>query len=147
MDAGQPDTDNVNSTLTLIAGRARGEEGNRENRENRVANNIDEKKYGDGKPNVNVTTNPLDISLIGARTDRSNNGQSSDGPGRTSATNKPRGKPAGKSKLFIEFDDNNAYPLLFHIFDQFRVSSMYLSISRWMIYAYSFMSFVNMDQL
>ena len=100
VDAGQPDTDDVNSTLTLIVGRARGEEGNRENRENRVASNIDEKKHGDGKPNVNVTTNPLDISLIGARTDRSNNGgQSSDGPGRTSATNKPRGKPAGKSKL------------------------------------------------
>ncbi|XP_043527937.1 uncharacterized protein LOC122538165 isoform X2 [Frieseomelitta varia] len=99
VDAGQPETNDVNSTLTLIVGRARGEEGNRENRENRVANNIDEKKYGDGKPNVNVTTNPLDISLIGARTDRSNNGQSSDGPGRTSATNKPRGKPAGKSKL------------------------------------------------
>lgn len=97
VDAGQPDTDGAKSTLTLIVGRARGEGGNRENR---AANNIDEKKYGDGKRNVNVTTNPLDISLIGARTDRSNNGgQSSDGPGRTSTTNKPRGKPAGKSKL------------------------------------------------
>lgn len=99
MDAGQPDPDGLNPLLTLLVGRSRGEDGNRENR---IVNNIGEKKYGEGKPNVNVTTNPLDISLIGTRTDQSNNDQSSDGPGRTtSATSKPRGKPAGKSKRSI----------------------------------------------
>ncbi|CAD1472088.1 unnamed protein product, partial [Heterotrigona itama] len=97
VDAGQSaDTSDANSTLlSLMAGRGRGEEGNGENR---GANDIDEKKkHGDGKRNVNVTTNPLDISSIGARADRSNNGgrQSSDGPARTSATNKPRGRFAG----------------------------------------------------
>lgn len=96
MDAGQPDPDGLNPLLTLLVGRSRGEDGNRENR---IVNNIGEKKYGEGKPNVNVTTNPLDISLIGTCTDQSNNDQTSDGPGRTtSATSKPRGKPAGKSK-------------------------------------------------
>ncbi|XP_048264896.1 uncharacterized protein LOC100651823 isoform X1 [Bombus terrestris] len=97
MDAGQPDPDGLNPLLTLLVGRSRGEDGNRENR---IVNNIGEKKYGKGKPNVNVTTNPLDISLIGTRTDQSNNDQSSDGPGRTtSATSKPRGKPAESHPL------------------------------------------------
>ena len=133
VDAGQPvDTDDVNSTLTLIAsGRGRGgggggggEEGNGEKLQ-RVVNNMDEKKHGDGKRNVvvNVTTNPLDISLIGSRTDRSNKTagqQSSDG----TTASKPRGKPAGKWKLSSwTYNAYNAYPLLrcFHIFDQSRV--------------------------
>lgn len=78
--------------LTLIVDRSR-ENGNRENRLNDIVSN--ERKYEEGKLNVNVTTNPLDISLIEAHT---NNNQSSDSSGRPSSSTKPRRKIAGKSQ-------------------------------------------------
>ncbi|KOC68030.1 GTP-binding protein RAD [Habropoda laboriosa] len=78
VDAGQPDANGpLNPMLTLIVGRSR--EGG-----NRTAD-------GQGRPCVNVTTNPLDISLIGARP---TNDRSSDGSCRTSGS-KSRGKAAG----------------------------------------------------
>uniref|UniRef100_V9ICQ3 Rad and Gem related GTP binding protein 1 n=1 Tax=Apis cerana TaxID=7461 RepID=V9ICQ3_APICE len=93
IDAGQPEKDSSNSMLTLIVGRSRENE-NRENRLNDIVSN--ERKYEEGKLNVNVTTNPLDISLIEART---NNNQSSDSSGRPSSTStKSRRKTAGKSQ-------------------------------------------------
>lgn len=93
IDAGQAEKDSSNSMLTLIVGRSRENE-NRENRLNDIVSN--ERKYEEGKLNVNVTTNPLDISLIEART---NNNQSSDSSGRPSSTStKSRRKTAGKSQ-------------------------------------------------
>ncbi|KAG6797369.1 hypothetical protein HZU73_07440 [Apis mellifera caucasica] len=94
VDAGQPEKDSSNSMLTLIVGRSR-ENGNQENRLNDIVSN--EKKYEEGKLNVNVTTNPLDISLIEART---NNNQSSDSSGRpSSSSTKPRRKAAESHPL------------------------------------------------
>ncbi|XP_043803727.1 uncharacterized protein LOC122720807 isoform X1 [Apis laboriosa] len=86
VDAGQPERDSSNSMLTLIVDRSR-EDGNRENRLNDIVSN--ERKYEEGKLNVNVTTNPLDISLIETCT---NNNQSSDNSGRPSSSTKPRRK-------------------------------------------------------
>ncbi|CAK9805506.1 GTP-binding protein RAD [Anthophora quadrimaculata] len=84
VDAGQPETDDTrNSMVTLIVGRAR-EDVNRVDRGD-----------GQGRPCVNVTTNPLDISLIGAR---ATNDRSSDGSDRTSGS-KPRGKAAESHPL------------------------------------------------
>ncbi|XP_031775324.1 uncharacterized protein LOC100865163 isoform X3 [Apis florea] len=90
IDAGQSERDSSNSMLTLIVGRSR-EDGNRENRLNDIISN--ERKYEEGKLNMNVTTNPLDISLIESRT---NNDQSSDSSGRpSSSSTKSRRKATG----------------------------------------------------
>lgn len=93
IDAGQSERDSSNSMLTLIVGRSR-EDGNRENRLSDIISN--ERKYEEGKLNMNVTTNPLDISLIESRT---NNDQSSDSSGRpSSSSTKSRRKATGKSQ-------------------------------------------------
>ncbi|XP_076669647.1 uncharacterized protein LOC143369498 isoform X2 [Andrena cerasifolii] len=92
VDAGQPDSDNLNPVLTMVLGKS--EEGSsRLDRSADRPNNSpsSDSKYEQRKPSVNVTTNPLDISLIGARV--ANDG-SANGPGRT-ASSKPRGKTAG----------------------------------------------------
>ncbi|XP_033322933.1 uncharacterized protein LOC117218550 isoform X1 [Megalopta genalis] len=89
VDAGQPDPD-FNPMLTLIVGKAREDTGPSSDRSysRRNHNSFSEGKHGQRKPSVNVTTNPLDISLVGACA--SNERPSSDGPpGRT-------GPPAGK---------------------------------------------------
>lgn len=84
MDAGQPDPSNSNPMMSLITGKAQDGGGRQSN-----ASSI-EGKHGQKKPNVNVTTNPLDISLIGAC---ASNERTSDGPGRTGGS-KLRGRAA-----------------------------------------------------
>lgn len=84
MDAGQPDSNCSNPMLTLFLTR---------NQED-IGSPSDETKQGQGKPSVNVTTNPLDVSLIGTRASIE---RSSDGPGRT-GNGKSRGKAAGESR-------------------------------------------------
>ncbi|XP_034172538.2 uncharacterized protein LOC117600772 isoform X2 [Osmia lignaria lignaria] len=85
VDAGQPDSNCSNPMLTLLLTR---------NQED--ANSpSDETKQGQGKPSVNVTTNPLDVSLIGTRASIE---RSSDGPGRT-GNGKSRGKAAESHPL------------------------------------------------
>ncbi|KZC12937.1 GTP-binding protein RAD, partial [Dufourea novaeangliae] len=95
VDAGQPDPDNLNSMLTLIVGKAHEDIG-RSDRSYGLRNNASssESKHGQRKPNINVTTNPLDISLAGACT--SSEHSSTDGPGRTSGS-KLRGRAAGNN--------------------------------------------------
>ncbi|XP_076391880.1 uncharacterized protein LOC105663956 isoform X1 [Megachile rotundata] len=88
VDAGQPNSSDSNPMLRLVVGRNR-EDNNRSS--DRTSNAVSgEAKQG--KPSVNVTTNPLDVSLMGTTTTRTSNDRSSDGPGRTG-----NGKSRGKS--------------------------------------------------
>ncbi|XP_026668378.1 uncharacterized protein LOC108623746 [Ceratina calcarata] len=85
VDAGQPD--GLHSMVSLILEKTR---------EERIIELSDDsppgKSSGEEKPNVNVTTNPLDISLIGPP--RTGNDQSTDGAGKTTS-GKSHGKTAG----------------------------------------------------
>ncbi|XP_076750930.1 uncharacterized protein LOC143423455 [Xylocopa sonorina] len=65
VDSGQPNADGSSPMLTLIFDRTRRQKDDR-GKNGSVA--VGEKTvYGEGKPYVNVTTNPLDVSVIGAR--------------------------------------------------------------------------------
>ncbi|XP_078048679.1 uncharacterized protein LOC144476030 isoform X1 [Augochlora pura] len=90
VDAGQPDLD-YNPMLTLIVGKAREDIGPADRSySRRNTNSFGDSKHGQRKPSVNVTTNPLDISLVGACAS-GNDRPSSEGPGRT-AGSKIRGR-------------------------------------------------------
>lgn len=95
MDAGQPDSDNRNSVLTLIVSKAREDIGPSERSCPRRNNALfSESKHGQRKPSVNVTTNPLDISLVGACT--SNDRQPTDSSMGRTGSSKIRGRAAGE---------------------------------------------------
>ncbi|XP_076280448.1 uncharacterized protein LOC143209094 isoform X3 [Lasioglossum baleicum] len=86
VDAGQPDAGN--SMLTLIVSKAREDGPSDRSCSRRSNSSFSEGKHSQRKPSVNVTTNPLDISLVGACT---SNERPSEGPGRTGGS-KIRGR-------------------------------------------------------
>ncbi|XP_076658497.1 uncharacterized protein LOC143362331 isoform X1 [Halictus rubicundus] len=86
VDAGQPDAGN--SVLTLIVSKARDDGPSERSCFRRSNSTFSDSKHGQRKPSVNVTTNPLDISLVGACT---SNERPSEGPGRTGGS-KIRGR-------------------------------------------------------
>ncbi|XP_076280446.1 uncharacterized protein LOC143209094 isoform X1 [Lasioglossum baleicum] len=89
VDAGQPDAGN--SMLTLIVSKAREDGPSDRSCSRRSNSSFSEGKHSQRKPSVNVTTNPLDISLVGACT---SNERPSEGPGRTGGS-KIRGRGTG----------------------------------------------------
>nr|XP_031848828.1 uncharacterized protein LOC116434253 [Nomia melanderi] len=100
MDAGQPDSDNRNSVLTLIVSKAREDVGPSERSCPRRNNGLfAESKHGQRKPSVNVTTNPLDISLVGACTSNNDRQPAADGSVGRTGSSKIRGRPAESHPL------------------------------------------------
>ncbi|XP_023287636.1 flocculation protein FLO11-like, partial [Orussus abietinus] len=72
VDAGQPDANHINSMLSLVAAKERQNASESFNGISRIQQSSDkgtsESKSGQkNKPNINVTTNPLDISLCGGQ--------------------------------------------------------------------------------
>lgn len=111
MDAGQPDPSQISSMLTLMATKEK------QNEKSALVNinsnhtslikitepnekNSNETKHtaGQKKPNINVTTNPLDISLVGSQP--SCNAQTP-----TGTTNRSRGRSAPGEKINPIFNE------------------------------------------
>lgn len=113
MDAGQPDPSQINSMLTLMTTKEKqNEKGASVNINSNHTSlikitepsekNSNEAKHpvGQKKPNINVTTNPLDISLVGGQ-QTSCNAQTP-----TGTTNRGRGRSApGEKTDFTIFNE------------------------------------------